>query len=193
LETDPAQPGAPIFTRTLEIGPSTVELSMRVASSKTSVSLAGDRAGARLIRREGSIVLGVPPSGSSRVVKVLMSGGGPEALEAYAADSPAPAPPGSFTRGGPRRSPEGLRTRPRMRRDAGPFAVDVLTLPDSNPWLCQMRPTGFDFLPDGRSAAVCTWDGDVWIVEGLDDLARGLTWRRIAAGLFQPLGLKVID
>jgi hypothetical protein len=193
LETDPDQPGVPIFTRTLEIGPSTVELSLRVASSKVSVFLAGDRTGARLIRREGSIVLSVPPSGSSRVLEVLMSDGAPKALEAYAAGSPAPEPPSSLTHGGPRRWPEVLTTRPIIGRDDGPFAVDVLTLPESNPWLCQMRPSGFDFLPDGRSAAVCTWDGDVWIVTGIDELARGLTWRRIAAGLFQPLGLKVID
>ena len=79
LETDPAQPGVPIFTRTLEIGPSTVGLTMRVASPKVSVSLAGDRAGASLSRRDGSIVLNVPPAGSSRVLKVLMSGGGPRA------------------------------------------------------------------------------------------------------------------
>jgi putative heme-binding domain-containing protein len=193
LETDPAQPGVPIFTRTLEIGPSTVGLSMRVASPKVSVSLAGDRAGARLWRRDGSIALNLPPSGTSRVLEVLMSGGGPKALETYAAGSPAPEPPGSFTHGSPRRWPEVLKTPAIIGREDGPFAVDVLTLPDSNPWLCQMRPSGFDFLPDGRGAAVCTWDGDVWLVEGLDDPARGLTWRRIAAGLFQPLGLKVID
>ena len=194
LEADPAQPGVPIFTRTLEIGPSTVGLSMRVCSPRASAALAGDHPGAILTRRDGSIMLSVPPAGSSRVLKVLMSGGDPKALEAYAAHgSPAPEPPSSFTRGGPKRWPEVLKTQPIIGRDDGPFAVDVLTLPDSNPWLCQMRPSGFDFLPDGRSAAVCTWDGDVWIVEGLDRPARGLTWRRIAAGLFQPLGLKVID
>ena len=118
----------------------------------------------------------------------------PEALEAYAA---------GFARGraARARSPtaargDGPRSSRRSRsigRDDGPFAVDVLTLPDSNPWLCQMRPSGFDFLPDGQRAAVCTWDGDVWMVDGLDEPSRGLTWRRIAAGLFQPLGLKVID
>jgi putative heme-binding domain-containing protein len=193
LETDPAQPGVPIFTRTLEIGPSTIELAMRVAPRGVSASLAGDPAGARLSRRDGSIVLGVSPSGSSRVVKVLMSGGDAHSLETYASASPAAEPPRSFIHGGPPRWPEVLRTKPNIGRDDGPFAVDALTLPDSNPWLCQMRPSGFDFLPDGRSAAVCTWDGDVWIVAGLDDAARGLTWRRIAAGLFQPLGLKVID
>ena len=78
-------------------------------------------------------------------------------------------------------------------RDDGPFAVDVLTVPQSNPWLCQLRLSGLDFLADGRTAAVCTWDGDVWLVEGVDRPGRGLTWRRIASGLFQPLGLKVVQ
>ncbi|HEY2156490.1 MAG TPA: SMP-30/gluconolactonase/LRE family protein, partial [Isosphaeraceae bacterium] len=44
-----------------------------------------------------------------------------------------------------------------------------------------------------HSLVVCDWDGDVWRVDGLDDPANVLTWRRIASGLFQPLGLKVID
>ena len=57
-----------------------------------------------------------------------------------------------------------------------------------------MRLTGFDFYADGRRAAVCTWDGDVWLVDGLDLPAReNLTWQRIASGLFQPLGLKIVD
>ena len=55
-----------------------------------------------------------------------------------------------------------------------------------------MRLTGFDFYADGRRAAACTWDGDVWLVEGIDTPAKGLSWRRIASGLFQPLGLKIV-
>ncbi len=60
-----------------------------------------------------------------------------------------------------------------------------------------MRCTGLDFYRDG-SMAICTWDGDVWKVkespmsEG-DARMSSLTWRRIASGLFQPLGLKVVD
>src|SRR5205814_3674448 len=41
-------------------------------------------------------------------------------------------------------------------------------------------------------AAICSWDGDVWLVSGIDDPARGLSWQRIACGLFQPLGLKIV-
>jgi hypothetical protein len=56
-----------------------------------------------------------------------------------------------------------------------------------------MRFTGFDFFPGGKSLAACTWDGDVWLVRGVDDLGGELTWRRVASGLFQPLGVRVVD
>ncbi len=78
-----------------------------------------------------------------------------------------------------------------------PFLVDTLHVPTSNPWSAQMRCTGLDFYRDG-SMAICTWDGDVWKVkespmsEG-DARMSSLTWRRIASGLFQPLGLKLVD
>ncbi len=52
---------------------------------------------------------------------------------------------------------------------------------------------GFDFTPDGKQMFVCAWDGDVWRVSGLDRLQDGLTWHRIASGLFQPLGLKIVN
>jgi putative heme-binding domain-containing protein len=98
-----------------------------------------------------------------------------------------------LTRGGPLRWPDILKTAPVRGVDEGPFAVDVLTHPESNPWFCRTRLTGLDFLPDGDRAAVCSWDGSVWLVSGIDNLAGGLTWQRIASGLFQPLGLRVVD
>lgn len=71
------------------------------------------------------------------------------------------------------------------------FAVDTIQSPDSNPWLAQMRFTGLDFFSDG-SMAVCSWDGDVWHVR--EDLQKERwTWKRMVSGLYQPLGLKIID
>jgi len=99
----------------------------------------------------------------------------------------------AFTHGGPSRWPEVIKTAIQRGREDGPFAVDTLQLPDSNPWLCQLRPTGLDFLDGGRRAAVCTWDGDVWVASGIDAPSGEISWKRIASGLFQPLGLKVRD
>lgn len=106
----------------------------------------------------------------------------------------------SLTKGGPARWPQKLETRAAIGRDDGPFAVDVLTAPETNPWLAQTRFTGLDFFPDGR-IAVCSWDGDVWIVDPVTQAARAtgapepgtLRWQRIATGLFQPLGLKIVN
>ncbi|MDB5387573.1 MAG: heme-binding protein [Planctomycetaceae bacterium] len=112
--------------------------------------------------------------------------------------------------GGPRRWPEILTTDLIAGRDSGPFAVDILSAPVSNPWLCQMRLTGFDFFADGNRMAVSAWDGDVWLVSGFKNSAEvadagknqpsggaipagKLTWQRIASGLFQPLGVKIVN
>ena len=101
--------------------------------------------------------------------------------------------------GGPARWPERLTTTVQRGSDDGPFAVDVLTAPSNNPWLARVRLTGFDFFDDGDSMAVSDWDGDVWKVTGLsrldenDSVPVELTWQRIASGLFQPLGVRIVD
>lgn len=105
----------------------------------------------------------------------------------------------SLTQGGPPRWPEKLVTSVTVGDDKGPFAVDILSAPESNPWLAQTRFTGLDFFSDGRMA-VCTWDGDVWVVESQantssdsDQAAKPtLRWQRIASGMFQPLGLRIV-
>ncbi|MEZ6063368.1 MAG: DUF6797 domain-containing protein [Planctomycetaceae bacterium] len=97
-----------------------------------------------------------------------------------------------------KRWPEVLTTTAILGDDSGPFAVDALTAPVNNPWFARLRFGGHDFFTDGDRAAVCSWDGDVWLVSGLKSLrpgdasSRALTWQRIASGLFQPLGIKVI-
>ncbi|HTU25437.1 MAG TPA: DUF6797 domain-containing protein [Pirellulales bacterium] len=112
--------------------------------------------------------------------------------------------PRALATGGPRRWPQIVTTEITPGPTAGPFASETLGLPLDNPWACQMRLTGLDFFGDdkagGDRAAVCTWDGDVWSVSGLravSDDEKGSTqkiaWQRIASGLFQPLGLKIVD
>ncbi|MFK7961290.1 MAG: family 16 glycoside hydrolase [Phycisphaerales bacterium] len=57
------------------------------------------------------------------------------------------------------------------------------------------RVGGLDWLPDGRML-VCTWDRDgaVYLLENTDSVdGQGVSVRRIAAGLAEPLGLRVVD
>jgi putative heme-binding domain-containing protein len=197
LEINSTWKNHPVFTRTLNIGKSPHDLRVRVAPADPgiAVAMAGAQPGpARLHTRYDFTFLNIPASVTPLAIKLLISKGDPPvAVRAYARLSQPAESLEPFTKGGPARWPERLVTRAKIGRDEGPFAVDVLTVPEANPWLCQLRLSGFDFLADGRRAAVCTWDGDVWLVEGVDHPEKGLSWRRIASGLFQPLGLKVVD
>lgn len=73
-----------------------------------------------------------------------------------------------------------------------PYVTDIATLPTNNPWKANLRFGGFDFL-DEDSAALSSWNGDVWVVRGLKGDWSKLKWQRIASGLFETLGVKVVD
>lgn len=182
--------GGLAFTRTLEIGRSTRDLALRVAPDSAHVAISG-QPGLGLAREAGSLVVRVEAASTPVRFKVWTSERASVGELAEAAPPLDPLDP--LTHGGPSRWPEQLSTRPEVGAEDGPLASDVLTPPEVNPWSCRFRLSGLDFLDGGRRAAVCSWDGDVWIVDGLDRPAGPLLWRRIAAGLFQPLGLKVVD
>jgi putative heme-binding domain-containing protein len=193
LEVEGIESGAKgaVFTRTLEVGKSSRDLLARIAPESVAVALVGDRK-AFLGKRGGLHVLTIPAAATPTRVKVLMAKDGAD-LQNFAKTTPAPRPLKPLTVGGPKRWPEVLKTTAAIGKTDGPFAVDPFALPARNPWNAQMRLTGFDFFPDGKRMAVCTWDGDVWTVGGLDKPEAGLAWQRIASGLFQPLGLKFRD
>jgi putative heme-binding domain-containing protein len=190
-EVDPKQPHAIIYTRTLEFGPTTHDLMARIAPAGTAVAIVGERAS--LVKDGDFTLLKIAALRKPSRVKVLMSTMKTDALEAYAKTSPAPRALKPLTEGGPKRWPEILKTTTTIGKNDGPFAVDTFELPIRNPWNAQLRLTGFDFYSDSKRAAVCSWDGDVWMVSGFDRPEGGLSWQRIASGLFQPLGLKLRD
>ncbi|MDX1962772.1 MAG: DUF6797 domain-containing protein [Pirellulales bacterium] len=190
-ESLPAQNNA-VFTRTLEIGKSSRDLVARIAPITTSVAVNGNHM-ASLSKADGFHTLVIPAKITPTRVKVLMARMPADELAVFTKTSPEPRPLKPLTKGGPRRWPEILRTAAVIGSNEGPFAVDTLGVPDPNPWNAQLRLTGFDFFPDGKRMAVCSWDGDVWVVGGIDNPQEGLAWQRIATGLFQPLGLKFRD
>jgi len=136
------------------------------------------------------LMLRIPAGQKPLRFSLWLSETGQPLLQSGPGDLPPDADLQPLTKGGPARWPQRLTTRIQPLFDGGPFAQDSLTPPETNPWLAQLRLTGLDFFADGRMA-VCTWDGDVWIVSGLP-AGPELSWQRIATGLYQPLGLKII-
>lgn len=72
------------------------------------------------------------------------------------------------------------------------YVVDTLTLPWENPWNSILYTSGHDFYDNG-DAAVCTSHGEVWKVSGIDSDLDRLEWTRIAHGLANPLGLRIVN
>ncbi|HEX3149922.1 MAG TPA: ThuA domain-containing protein, partial [Gemmataceae bacterium] len=102
----------------------------------------------------------------------------------------APNGPDIQKKPGPARWNKPITTQLDPGKDTGgPFVVDTLPLPYDNPYNALFFVTGVDFLPDGR-IAICTAHGDVWTCK---QTGNTLNWKRFATGLYQPLGLKVVD
>ncbi|MEQ1906818.1 MAG: LamG-like jellyroll fold domain-containing protein, partial [Pirellulaceae bacterium] len=100
-----------------------------------------------------------------------------------------------LTKGGPANWPDVLSAELQLGNTPGPFVVDVLSHPTKNPGNDRFRMTGVDFVPEKDEMIVATWDGSIWRVSGIGQTIdkAPLRWRRIAAGLFQPLGIKIRD
>lgn len=175
----------PVFTRTLTIGVSKQPLLLRVAPDTVNVALSG----AGLLRKNDGFWVAELPSGVK--ARLFIARTGQVDLDALAKASAASLDLEPLTHGGSPRWPQEIITTSEPSAADGPFVADTFPLPVDNPWQSWMRPGGFDFTPDGKAAVVATWNGDVWRVDGLKAAAPApLRWRRIASGLFQPLGVK---
>jgi hypothetical protein len=116
-----------------------------------------------------------------------------EQFESNASENPAVEDLAKYTKGGPANYAETVVTQGTVAKETAAYVTDNLTLPHDNPWKSWMRIGGFDFFSDPTKAAICTWSGDVWTVAGIEGNFEQLTWRRIATGMFQPLGLKIVN
>jgi len=76
--------------------------------------------------------------------------------------------------------------------DKDSYVIDDIDLPSANPWSRKVRACDIQFFKNG-TAAVVTYDGDVWLVNGLDNKEGVATWKRFASGLHEPMSLAIRD
>ncbi len=174
-----------VFVRTLNIAESNNPLLLRIAPEQTNVILHGDGV---LSKSDGFWVATFPSGAKSRI---FISRTDAASITSLAKSYAEPLDLTLLTRGGPPKWPQPVTTTSVAGKEDALFITDDFPLPHENPWQSWLRPGGFDFTPDGKSAVVAMWNGDVWRVDGIFNKAPAtLTWRRIAGGLFQPLGVK---
>ena len=177
--------GAPVFLRTLQIDAPTRPLRLLLAQNQ-SITLRDPSGRSHLETNEEQIVfLRFPRSPSPYLVQVAIGTGSEKAAKPI-------LEPKDLIGGGPPRWAQPEITHGKLGSDPGAYVVDTVTIPETNRWNSWMRLSAMDFFSDGR-CAVSTLSGDVWIVSGLDGSLENLSWKRFATGLYEPLGLKVVD
>ena len=165
--------------------------SLTTGNQSVSVRLIGAPEGVTVRVADNRLILNLPALSKATFTLALISGTDEAAAAKLRAILPS-VNPATLIAGGPARWNEPQITSGTLGNNADAYAVDTIVTPDNNPWSSNLRFGGFDFFADGR-AALSTWNGDVWIVGGIDAALAKITWRRFAAGLHQPLGLKVVN
>jgi hypothetical protein len=158
---------------------------------QVSAALVGNAAGASVAVLGDRIVLHLSATNTATFT-VAITGADAATAKTRFANTRSGGDPSALISGGPARWNQPLTTSGSLGKDDAAYAVDTIAMPDDNPWRANLRFGGLDFFPDGR-AALSTWNGDVWLVDGIDAGLKSTTWRRFAGGLHQPLGLKVVD
>lgn len=164
-------------------------------TSPVCVALAGKGASSLEIHADGVVVAALPDSEQVNRCDVLIWRGDEAQLAAYAAaigKRPAPVSLDALTAPGNPQWPQSITTRGTLGHDDDAYTVDTVAVPFDNPYRALIFTSGHDFFSDGR-AAVSAIHGDVWLVDGLDVDLDAVTWKRFATGLFQPLGVKIVN
>ena len=200
--------GEKYISRTLELEPSEQKLSNLVAAYPNSKTEQFNSNTAKIINESRElwiralgkeatlsiqnhrVILNLASSKKKRIVKILLCNS-KEALEQITKKKKAIDSPSRFTRGGPGIW-NSLATNGIIGKTKDSFAIDTIQLPFNNPWNALLFTSGHDFLDD-QSALLATVHGDIWRVTGLDKTLKSVKWTRFATGLFQPLGLKVVN
>ncbi|MFT5130319.1 MAG: hypothetical protein ACI8W8_003950 [Rhodothermales bacterium] len=170
------------FVRQLNVGKSPHPLSLRIPGKRISVQSSTGKPPGTASLRGGGWILTILAEDTPANFAITFNGSGGIAKDLQ-----------PITEGGPAQWPETFQAPILRGTQDGAFQWDSFALPVANPWQSRLRASGVDFTPDGKAAIVCCWDGDVWRIDNIaDESANSATWRRIASGLFQPLGVKLI-
>lgn len=161
--------------------------------SLTAIGLAGDTTGVKIkIIDNRYATVQLSPGSEDKIFQLVMWHGavGQKGIfEQMLSQSKVEMP--DFRKGGPAYWKEEVLTRGKISPDTAAYVTDLLTLPIPNPWNRNVRVVDVSFIDDDRAALV-TFEGDVWIVDGIDQNLSNLEWRRFASGLYEPQSIEVV-
>ena len=185
--------GTLILSRTLALGAGPAMTMLLGGPGAELLTTVDGAASAKVeMTADSKAVLHIPARQQATTLRVLFATGKQgETLRLESSKAPMPDLV-ALCKGGPAHWGPALETKGKLGTGDGPYVVDEITAPDDNDYHSWLRFGGHDFFPNG-DAAVVNISGDVWLVSGLDAKLEKVKWKRIATGLFQPLGCKVVD
>ncbi len=165
--------------------------------SVTQIGIVGADKAAKLgVQEGGQAVLRLAKGTKPGMFKVVIWNGTGDSQGKFASLLKGEPTMVDFKKGGPRHWPEAVVVQGKLDTSEtldGAYVTDMITAPVPNPWNRRVRFGGLDFFSDGKRAALCTHEGDVWIVSGIDDTLENLVWTRFASGQYETLGLEIVD
>jgi hypothetical protein len=165
------------LVRRLEIEPHEKTISLVLAKMGPDAPAFSCQGDGRIEKVEGHAVCFIPAAQKREIVSLVY---------------PLSAKPGKSSRTDGRRWKETVRLALDEKKEMEALNFERIPLPLENPYQRAVRAAGIDFFKDGRLALV-TFDGDVWMGEGLRPGSKEMKWSRFASGLHEPLGLRLRD
>lgn len=163
----------------------------------TMIGLIGARKGVSLVANEDKVHLhmakGTP---GRRPVSIVFWKGQPSDAGQFRAFLQEQPTISDLSEMGGDHWPEEIKVAGQLNHNTTPdgaYAVDRIPVPLDNQWNRRVRLGGFDFFGDNTKAAFSTWDGDLWLCSGIDNDLNEVVWKRFGAGLFESLGLKIVN
>lgn len=211
------QDGVMVFTRSFEINPHQEAMHVAVAEVKdgiraelkghtarlyhgdstelvTAVSLVGDLTGVKVQVKDNRYLYVTFPGSSDKTRKLGLGiytvESSDVAIDDFLSGFDWSVP--EVEKGFAPRWKERVLTQGQLAPDTAAFVTDRLTLPVPNPWNRNVRVVDLDFFEKDKAALV-TFEGDVWVLEGISKNLNRLSWRRFASGLYEPQSISVVD
>lgn len=84
---------------------------------------------------------------------------------------------------------ETVSTSAVLSQEKKQYVMDQIPLPLDNPWKRNVRLADIAFLNDRGDAAAVSFDGDVWLISGLQGDLQDVRWRRFTSGFQEPMSI----
>ena len=165
------------LVRRLEIEPHEKNISLVLAKMSPDAPAFSCQGDGSIEKVEGHAICFIPASQKREIVSLVY---------------PLSTKPSKTSMTDARRWKKSVRLALDEKQEMEALNFERIPLPLENPYGRAVRAAGIDFFKDGRLALV-TFDGDVWMGEGLRPGSKEMKWSRFASGLHEPLGLRLRD